>query len=419
MKNTVLLQAAYDAWAAAAPLRTRRRRFKRYTYGDQWGDPVADDSGRTVTEGQLLASTGRQPLTNNLIRRLVKTVVGRFRNLGAQNGIYAGAMKTIAVQNELPDLDSRLLEEFLISGIAVQRVTGTRGRVTVSNVDPARFFVNDYRDPRGRDVRLIGMLHDLTVPELLQRFGRGDARHMDRLRRIYGGGTLVPLRDAAFAGDAAAGMCRVAEVWTLDAVERKRGRRCEIDFVWNCRWLAPDGTLLAQMPAPWAHAGHPFAFRHYPMTDGEVHPFVEDVIDQQRYINRLIVMIDRMMGSAAKGVLLFPVDQKLGDFSWDEIRRRWSASDGIIPIAGRGNLLPQQVTGGGNDVGAHRLLELQLKLFEDVSGVSNALMGEAPAGNGGSALYESQVANGTIALADLFDTFGALLNRRDALALGL
>jgi hypothetical protein len=160
---------------------------------------------------------------------------------------------------------------------------------------------------------------------------------------------------------------------------------------------------------------HPFVVKYYPLTDGEVHPFVEDVIDQQRYINRLIVLIDRMMGASAKGVLLFPVDQKLPGYSWDEVCRRWSAADGVIPISGRSNTLPQQVTGNGADAGAHKLLEIELKLFEDVSGVSDALLGKTPSGNVGQSVYESQIANSTIALADIFDTFNAFTQQRDGL----
>ena len=82
-------------------------------------------------------------------------------------------------------------------------------------------------------------------------------------------------------------------------------------------------------------------------------------------------------------------------------------------------MLPQQVTGNGADAGAHRLLELELKLFEDTSGVSDALLGRAPSGNGGAGLYESQIQSSTAALADIFDTFNAFTARRDTLAKAL
>jgi hypothetical protein len=58
---------------------------------------------------------------------------------------------------------------------------------------------------------------------------------------------------------------------------------------------------------------------------------------------------------------------------------------------------------------------LELKLFEDVSGVGDALLGRTDSGNVGSALYESQIANSTIALADIFETFNSFTAQRDKL----
>ena len=71
--------AALHAWQQAATLRAHRTRLKNYTYGNQWADPVRDDTGNWTTEGQMIAASGRKPLTNNLIRRMVKTIVGRYR----------------------------------------------------------------------------------------------------------------------------------------------------------------------------------------------------------------------------------------------------------------------------------------------------------------------------------------------------
>lgn len=423
--ETQILTGAHAAWSAAATLRQRRDRFKRYTYGDQWGDMVDDGRGHVMREGDLVSATGRRPLTNNLIRRLVKTIVGRWRNVAAQTRRYDGS--PLATTNALVELDSRLLEEFLISGCAIQRVSrgmrpgqGADG-VWVDNVNPCRFFTNRFTDPRGLDVEMAGMLHDMSLAEVLARFAHGDRRRADWLRGVFAAVDAAAL--CAVTGEAADfftapdGRCRVIEVWTLEAVEhQRRVNDLDISFEWRCRWLSPAGDLLDEGKSPFVSGCHPFVIKYYPLTDGEVHPFVEDVIDQQRYINRLIVLIDKMMGAAAKGVLLFPVDQKVQGVSWDDVRDRWSAADGVIPIMGRSDVLPHQVTTGNADAGAHKLLEIELKLFEDVSGVSDALMGRAAAGNGGSALYESQIANSTIALADTLDTFAAFTERRDALA---
>ena len=44
-------------------------------------------------------------------------------------------------------------------------------------------------------------------------------------------------------------------------------------------------------------------FKAYPFIDGEIHSFVADVIDQQRYTNRLITLNDWVIRASAKGVL--------------------------------------------------------------------------------------------------------------------
>lgn len=176
--------------------------------------------------------------------------------------------------------------------------------------------------------------------------------------------------------------------------------------------------LLDEYDSPFGHGSHPFVVKFHPLTDGEVHSFVEDVIDQQRYINRLIVLIDHIMSTSAKGVLLFPTDQKDDQYSWGEIARAWASCDGIIPYKPQSQQPgPQQVISKTTDIGAYDLLSLEMKLLEDVSGVSDALLGKNVSSATGSALYESQVKNATIALADIFETFNTFRVSRNVKAL--
>ena len=99
--NQQLITAAYAAWCEGNDLRTRRRRFLRYTYGNQWGDMMVDNDGNSMTECEYLMRQFRQPLTNNLIRRLVRVIVGRYRHLAATNGLYGGAIAAAARINNL------------------------------------------------------------------------------------------------------------------------------------------------------------------------------------------------------------------------------------------------------------------------------------------------------------------------------
>jgi hypothetical protein len=152
----------------------------------------------------------------------------------------------------------------------------------------------------------------------------------------------------------------------------------------------------------------------YPLTDGEVHSMVEDVIDQQKYVNRLVTLVDHVMGASAKGVLLYPDNILPEGFTWNDLRYAWSKPNGIVPYHPRGgNDRPEQVSGNATNIGAYEMVNLQMRLFEQISGVSGALQGQASAGTTGAQLYESQVSNSTIALGDIFETFDSFRRERD------
>lgn len=191
-------------------------------------------------------------------------------------------------------------------------------------------------------------------------------------------------------------------------------RRWELHHVWRCYWLSPDGAVLSQYDSPYGHGSHPFALKLYPLTDGEVHSMVEDVIDQQKYVNRLVTLVDHVMGASAKGVLLYPDNILPEGFTWNDLRYAWSKPNGIVPYHPRGgNDRPEQVSGNATNIGAYEMVNLQMRLFEQISGVSGALQGQASAGTTGAQLYESQVSNSTIALGDIFETFDSFRRERD------
>lgn len=425
--NRDLLALAYRAWASASELRSRRLRCMRYTYGDQWSDIVRDSTGRLCREEDALIGSGKKPIVNNLIRQLVKTVVGRFRTRVADSGVYAASFADMAVANALPELDSRLLEEFLISGTAVQHIDFGEdvSLPRIVNVSLRHFFVNAFKDSRGWDIDMAGMLHDLTFPEVARRFSGGSKAAVDRLRGLFAGAVAEPGVPGALGLPAGAAdffrpddpaRCRVIELWTLDSHIDDGDTADSVQFstVWHCRWLAPDGTVLDEYDSPFAHRSHPFVVKFYPLTDGEVHSFVEDLIDQQRSVNRLVVLIDKILATSAKGVLLFPKDQIPDDITWRDITDRWAQSDGVIPITGKGDYLPQQVMTNPGGSGAYQLLQLQMKLFDDISGVGDALLGRSTLTAKGAEMFEKQISNATIALADIFDTFTSLIDARNS-----
>jgi len=70
-------------------------------------------------------------------------------------------------------------------------------------------------------------------------------------------------------------------------------------------------------------------------------------------------------------------------------------------------VLPQQISSNATNICIGELLNIQLKLFEDVSGVHGALQGKPGFAGMSSSLYAQQTQNATNSLVDLMDSFSA------------
>ena len=131
-KDMSLLDEARRMWDSMSTFRKNRERCKRYCYGDQWSDLLWID-GQWMREDCYIRSQGSEPLKNNLIRRLVKQVLGLYRSdnmplvvLGEDKttaAIMEKALKEAGRTNAIDEVNARALEEFLISGFVVQRKT--------------------------------------------------------------------------------------------------------------------------------------------------------------------------------------------------------------------------------------------------------------------------------------------------------
>ena len=461
--SSLLLECA-RYWRAMSQFRQQRERCKRYTYGDQWKDRIQVD-GQWMTEEDYIRSQGNEPLKNNLIRRLVKNVLGHFRETDkgmvcqprdpdeqAQAHVMTSVLQYNQQLNRAAEINTRCLEEFLISGLVVQRKSyGMRqGRTDcwTDCVMPDHFFVDTHaHDFRGWDVQCVGELHDIPFAALCRDFARS-ADDYRRLRQIYAPADYAERMAVACQqfGEPAqhldfymppAGLCRVVEVWRREQRERLlchdtstgelyksevtdydrvlRGRadiRAEwfIDDEWHYYFLTPFGDILDEGATPYAHGQHPYVFKAYPFIDGEIHSFVADVIDQQRYTNRLISLYDWVMRSSAKGILLVPEESIPDGYTLDDIAEEWARFNGVIAIRARaGSVLPQQISSNATNIGIKELLQTQLDFFEDISGVSGVLQGKRGASVSSGTLFAQQTQNATRSLIDILDTFRGFL----------
>lgn len=480
-------QRAYDVlamaqtyWSNMDDFRRERERNKRYTYGDQWDDTITVDGCR-MTEGEYIQKQGNVPLKNNLIRRLVRNVIGVYRSQSKEPVCNArdrdeqklGETMSTVLQynmqlNRMNELYARTMEEYMVGAFVVHRKWyGWRNDKLdcwTDYVNPNRFFVDtNMRDFRGWDVTCCGEIHDISFGDLLGQFAQTPADY-ERLANIYRAannmrgfvsarasfGVSTHRKDIDFLLNTDESLCRVIEVWRKETKPRYRchdynngdvfkidvndkkalvddvnQQRLEqglslgmakediplvkaewfVDSYWYYYYLTPFGDILAEGETPYAHKSHPYVFKAYPFIDGEIHSFVSDVIDQQRYANRLVTMYDWIMRASAKGVLLVP-DECLGDQSPEDFADAWTRFNGVVLYHAKpGVPAPTQVANNSTNIGISELLNLQLKFFEDISGVHGALQGRQGATGTSGTLYAQQAQNATTSLLDLLDSF--------------
>lgn len=475
----VLLQAQ-QYWNNLSNFRRERERNKNYTFGKQWSDMVTVD-GQTMTEEAYIQSQGSIPLKNNLIRRLVRNVLGVYRSQSKEPTCVARdrdeqrlgeTMSTILQYNwqlnRMQEVNSRTFEDFLIGGMIVHRKwwgwNNDKCDCWTDYVNPNNFFVdNAMRDFRGWDCSFIGEIHDLSFEKVCQTFA-DTPEDVARLKEIYHDARnkkyviancqqfgQSSLKNIDFMCPYDTTMCRVIEIWRKESKPRYRchdylngdyykidvedygqmvgkvneeriqegmaaGMEHEdiplvkaewfMDDYWYFYFLTPFGQILQEGETPFEHKSHPYVFKIYPFIDGEPHSFVSDVIDQQRYVNRLITLYDWIMRASAKGVLLFPEECLPEDKSMEDIAEEWARFNGVIAIKAKTSVeLPKQISNNATNIGIHELLNIQLQFFEDISGVSGALQGKPGyAGTSGSK-YAQEAQNATTSLLDLLDSF--------------
>lgn len=371
--------------------------------------------------------------------------------------------------NRMSEMNARSFEEFLISGLVVHRKWyGWRNNKLdcwTDYVQPDNFFIdNNMRDFRGWDCSCVGEIHDVSFGDLCERFAKNE-KDYNRLAEIYKfakdksylsatfdnfGYPLQGYYDFLVPYDIS--RCRVIEVWRKESKPRVRchdvnngdvfkidiedfqalvadenNKRLQearelgmdesdvplirwewfMDSYWYYYMLTPFGDILEEGETPYEHKSHPYVFKAYPFIDGEIHSFVSNVIDQQRYVNRLITMYDWIMRASAKGVLLFPEDCLPKGMSMDDVADEWARFNGVIVIKTPkpGTPLPQQIANNCTQIGISELLNMQLKFFEDISGVNGALQGKPGYSGMSASLYAQQAQNSSTSLLDLLETF--------------
>jgi hypothetical protein len=408
---------------------------------------------------------------------LKSIIIARSRHNAKISEMMSIALESVGDSNKSLELDVRNFEEFVMSGMAIGKTVWkyipkrNRKDIFNENINPNTIFFNtDVTDIRLTDLCLIGQILDVTQDEIIATFAKnpGDEAKIKTwyntsYKDLINGNGLssdrMDLMDFFIPNDG--NKCRVFEIWEkkyewrlyvhdpmdgsyqvmkkdqkniLAQVNVERVKFMEMNDIaeedyenylldiedkmepyWNQKFLTPMGQTLYEGETTYAHEEHPYSIVLYPLIDGEVWGLLEDVIDQQRYINRLISLLDFIMGAAAKGVLLVPEDAIHPEFDLASIANEWSKFNGVIKIKSlkQGAQMPQQISANLTNIGAHEMIGIQMKLMQEIFGVSPAMQGQRATSGTPSSLYAQEAQNSTINSKDIMDFYSWYIEQRD------
>lgn len=377
--------------------------------------------------------------------------------------------------NEIRELDSDSLRLMLCGGYIGQRVeygwnpAKRMNDVWVYGCNPARMFFNtNIEDVRTWDLTCIGEVYDMPLEKVVSLFAksRNDKTWIENIYHVsdtyltHDGLQGRETKDLDFYTSSRPDLCRVILGWrqetreayfchdtlkgtffyagldekrSIDIENQQRTNEAlahgvspedilliEYEYgneqYWYYRYMTPYGDILQEGRSPYWHGSHNYAFHVYPMVQGKVFNYVEDFIDQQRAINRTMTLIDFIRSSSSKGVLI--VDESSFDsMTREEIIDEYVRYNGVLfcnlkPGQNLNNVI-QQYNGQAAVAGDYELLNLQLKLINDISGVNSAMQGKQPTAGTAASLYAQQVQNSSLNLKGMFESFNSFRKRRD------
>ena len=484
-----LYERANQAWNNGEDIRRNYERVRNYVFEDQWGDVIHWRNGE-ITEREYIQRKGNVPLQNNIMISIQNSIVGLYTKSAGEPNCFAvrrdsqwltDMMNATMQQNwqktRMLNMSKTALGEFLDSGVAIARETikevNGRKHSWTDHIDTDYAFWDSGTDVRMSDLRMIGVLHDVSPGELYRTFCNAQyGWTIDEINDIfeitdtgnhrYYRTSGIQHNDKnklgyiSFDRPSDESLCRLIEVWTKETKTRyqcydplaqnadeveyrvelkdidhilyenelRKQQYLEVgvpeeewalieyekieDEYWFYTYLAPDGTVIADGESPYEFKSHPFTIILYPYVNAEVHPFMGNIIDQQRYINRLIIMHDMAARSAAKGLTIFPIENIPDGMNKEDIAEEMTEYDGLLFIQTNKlnpNLRPEIITSQAVQIGTQELLQMELNLARDITNVSGALQGKTPSAGTSAARYAQETQNATTSLEGLMTDF--------------
>lgn len=394
----------------------------------------------------------------------------RSPNCDEKADVMTNALQANWQNNMMPDLLVSEMEEMLYGGMSVvmeewTTINGVEDAYTFV-IEPSHFYFESAGiDPLHRDVELIGHFEDYSLGALAARFARSKydykqleyiyAPYIARQQSILPNGQQTDKLKDPYWDVSDRDMCRVYHVWTK---EHKLRYRCKdimdfdqplyriepeqlplvtaenearlaqaeaagmaredvplieytpvFDTYWHYQALAPGGLILEEYDSPYEHGSYPYTFKIYEYVNGNVIPYMSPVIDQQRYINRLVTLFDIVIQASAKGITMIPKSCVPNSMTEAEFARSIRETGNFIfydDKEGRSMNKPEVVVSNTNMTGITDMLQLQLGFIPDITSVSEALQGKTAKSGTSASRYALESQNSTTSVSALLLKFG-------------
>lgn len=370
--------------------------------------------------------------------------------------------------NRMSELYAAGMKEFYIGGLVVHRKSfgwrNERKDCWTDNVPPDMFIPDsNMMDIRTWDCAFVGQIHDKSFEEVCTDLV-GEPSEYKKLADIYSYARDIRCgvhtwEDFGYSNENInndflmpkdPSRCRVIEVWRKESKPRYRchdwnsgeifkieiedldsivvaenNKRLEVarqnniqddevplitcewfmDSYWYFYFLSPFGDILKEGETPYAHKGHPFVFKAFPFIDGEIHSPVSDLIPIQRYTNHLYMLHNMIIRSSSKGLLVIPRGSMNG-LTEEQIADVWAKPNGVLVVDSdkQGNL-PFQVSSSATNIGINEMISLNLKFFEDVSGVNATMHGQSSFSGESGNHAQVMAQNAATSLLDILESY--------------
>lgn len=411
------------------------------------------------------------------------TVVSRSRENASLSDMLTNALQSALDLNENKGLDAECMMEFVLSGFVCQKTryqywpSRHQSNLYLEKVAFNRMFFNtDLKDRRMHDLKMIGQIHDYTIDEVIKAYAKNKADEIE-LRRIFSSSTKTNVY-AEYSGygldtsmiDAVDFMmpydnnkCRVIEVWvkesrwtiwahdwangtwgpsslTEEQIKEENYRRMangieagydkkdiayidykpKVEDYWKTYHMTVYGHILLEKESVFSHKEHPYAIRLYPLLDGKIWGLVSAVIDQQRYINRLVKLMDMILGTSAKNLFLVPETAIPEGMDISDFADEYSKIGGVIKYKPKQGVdIPSVISSNSVTPGATEMLAQQMNFLTQIAGISPAMQGQEPKAGTPGSLYITQVQQSSMNTRDIMEVFQEFIKTRDYKALNV